>query len=57
VTGGSFPRYERNPQTGALPAETTELRAARHRVYHDTRHASRLVAHVVERDETRERVA
>jgi putative CocE/NonD family hydrolase len=57
VTGGSFPRYERNPQTGALPAEATELRAARHRVYHDTRHSSCLLVHVVERDETRERVA
>ncbi|MES1246082.1 MAG: CocE/NonD family hydrolase [Actinomycetota bacterium] len=57
VTGGSFPRYERNPQTGELPAEATELRAARHRVHHDARHPSQLVVHVVERDETLERIA
>lgn len=57
VTSGSFPRYERNPQTGALPAEATELRAAVHRIHHDSSHPSRLVVHVVDRDETRERVA
>jgi putative CocE/NonD family hydrolase len=57
VTSGSFPRYERNPQTGALPAESADLRPAFNRVHHDARHASRLVVHVVERDETRERLA
>lgn len=56
VTGGSFPRYERNPQTGALPAETTALRRARHRIHHDAQHPSRLVVHLVEREETRERL-
>jgi len=56
LTSGSFPRYERNPQTGALPAETTELRAALHTIHHDVAHPSRLLVHVVERDETRDRV-
>ncbi|HEY4413508.1 MAG TPA: CocE/NonD family hydrolase [Gaiellaceae bacterium] len=57
VTSGSFPRYERNPQTGALPAESTELQPAFNRVHHDAHHASRLVVHVVERDETLARLA
>jgi hypothetical protein len=57
VTSGSFPRYERNPQTGALPAESTDLRPACNRVHHDAHHASRLVVYVVERDETRARLA
>jgi hypothetical protein len=57
VTSGSFPRFERNPQTGGLPAEDSELRSAVHTVYHDARRASRLMLPVVERDETMERLA
>ncbi|MCW2976608.1 MAG: CocE/NonD family hydrolase [Actinomycetia bacterium] len=57
VTSGSFPRFERNPQTGGLPAEDAELRPARHTVYHDAKRASRIVLPVVERDETLARLA
>jgi putative CocE/NonD family hydrolase len=57
VTSGSFPRFEPNPQTGALAAETDDLRPALNRIYHDVRRPSRLVLPVVERDETRERLA
>jgi putative CocE/NonD family hydrolase len=57
VTSGSFPRFERNPQTGRLPFEDGELRSAVHTVYHDAKRASRLVLPVVERDETLERLA
>jgi putative CocE/NonD family hydrolase len=57
VTSGSFPRFERNPQNGGLPAEETQLETALHRVYHDAGRASRLVLPVVERDETLERLA
>jgi uncharacterized protein len=57
VTSGSFPRFERNPQNGGLPAEESELQPAVHRLYHDARRASRLVLPVVERDETVERLA
>jgi putative CocE/NonD family hydrolase len=57
VTSGSFPRFERNPQTGRLPFEDAELRSALHTVYHDAKRASRLVLPVVERDETLERLA
>ena len=57
VTGGSFPRFDRNPQTGALGAETDDLRPALHHVHHNATHPSRLVLSIVERDETRERIA
>ena len=57
VSSGSFPRFEPNPQTGALASETDDLRPAVNRVHHDAKHPSRLVLFVVERDETRERTA
>jgi putative CocE/NonD family hydrolase len=57
ITSGSFPRFERNPQTGALAAETDDLRPAVNRVHHDAARPSRLVLSVVERDETLGRLA
>ena len=57
VTSGSFPRFERNPQTGALPAESADLQPAINSVYHDLLRTSRLVLPVVQRQETTARAA
>jgi putative CocE/NonD family hydrolase len=57
LSGSSFPRFERNPQTGALPAETAELSPAVIRVFHDPARPSRLLLSCVERAETAERLA
>jgi putative CocE/NonD family hydrolase len=34
VSGGSFPKYDRNPQTGENPLTATTLARAEHRVHH-----------------------
>jgi putative CocE/NonD family hydrolase len=47
VTSSSFPRWERNLNTGADNATTTEMRAARQTVLHDEAHPSHLVLSVV----------
>ena len=57
VTSGSFPRFEPNPQTGALGAESADVQAATSRLHHDALHPSSLVLRVVERSETTERLA
>jgi putative CocE/NonD family hydrolase len=56
VTSGSFPRFEPNPQSGALAAESADMRPATNRLYHDRHHPSYLMLHVVERPETIERL-
>jgi hypothetical protein len=40
VSGGNFPKYDRNPQTGADPLTATALAAATHRVHHGGRFPS-----------------
>ena len=47
VTSSSFPRWERNLNTGADNARTTEMRTARQTVLHDSAHPSCLVLAVV----------
>lgn len=47
VTSSDFPRYDRNPNTGALGVEATAFAVARQRVFHDGERASHLVLPVV----------
>ncbi len=47
ISGGSFPRYDRNPQTGEAPGHAVRLQAATHTIHHDAAHASRIVLPVV----------
>lgn len=47
VTSSSFPRWERNLNTGADNATTTEMKTARQTVLHDSMHASHLVLSVL----------
>ncbi len=42
VSAGSYPRFDRNPQTGELAATATEFVAAQHSVHHSAAHPSRL---------------
>ncbi len=43
VTSSCFPRWDRNPNTGAALFSGTELRAARQQILHDPDHPSRLL--------------
>jgi putative CocE/NonD family hydrolase len=43
VTSSDFPRYERNPNTGQNPWETTVLEPALQRVFHEGERASHVV--------------
>ncbi len=47
VTSSSFPRYERNLNTGGNNYDETEGIVAHNRVYHDSEHPSRLILPVV----------
>jgi uncharacterized protein len=40
ITSSDFPRYDRNPNTGALGVDATETAPALQRVFHDAGHAS-----------------
>jgi uncharacterized protein len=43
VTSSDFPRYDRNPNTGALGVEATESVPALQRIFHDAQHPSHVV--------------
>jgi putative CocE/NonD family hydrolase len=47
VTSSDFPRYDRNPNTGALGVEAAVLEPARQRIFHDADRASHLVLPIV----------
>lgn len=47
VTSSDFPRYDRNPNTGALGVEATTFVTAQQRVFHDAGRASHLLLPVV----------
>lgn len=47
VTSSDFPRYNRNPNSGELGHEATELVPCLQRVFHGAEHASRIVLPVV----------
>jgi putative CocE/NonD family hydrolase len=51
IASSNFPRFDRNPQTGADPATTplAEMAVAHQMVVHDVEHPSRIVVHVVPR--------
>lgn len=47
VSSSNFPRFDRNPNTGAPVAEETRLWNANQTIYHDRQHPSRLVLMVM----------
>jgi putative CocE/NonD family hydrolase len=47
VTSSDFPRYDRNPNTGALGVEASTTEAARQRVFHDASRASHVLLPIV----------
>ena len=47
VTSSSFPRWDRNPNTGADPFTDARLEIARQRIHHDPAHPSRLLLPIV----------
>ena len=49
VSSSNFPRFDRNPNTGAPFGESGELRSAQQTVFHDARRPSRLILPVVPR--------
>ena len=49
IAASNWPRFDRNPQTGGVIAEATELGQARQTVFHDAAHPSRIVLPVVPR--------
>ena len=49
VSSSNFPRFDRNPNTGARFGEATELRPAEQTVLHDAAHPSRLILPIVPR--------
>ena len=48
VSSSNFPRFNRNPNTGEDPGETTRLVKAENKIYHDREHPSALILPVVE---------
>jgi predicted acyl esterase len=47
ISSSNFPRFDRNPNTGELVAEATELRKASQTIYHDARRPSYLLLPVI----------
>lgn len=50
VASSNFPRFDRNPQTGAPAAEAKVLTPAVQTIYHDHTYASRVILPVIPRD-------
>lgn len=49
IAASNWPRFDRNPQTGGVIAEATELRPARQTVFHDAGRPSRLRLPIIAR--------
>ena len=47
ISSSNFPRFDRNPNTGAPIAAETRLLKANQTIYHDRKHPSRLVLMVM----------
>lgn len=47
ITSSSFPRWDRNPNTGHELGADSELRPARQRIHHDPQHPSRILLPIV----------
>lgn len=52
IAASNWPRFDRNPQTGGVIAEATELRPARQTIFHDAARPSRLRLPIVPRGST-----
>ncbi len=48
ISSSNFPRFDRNPNTGRLIADETELRKVSQTVYHDRARASYVLLPIVE---------
>lgn len=51
VSSSNFPRFDRNPNTGAPFGESGELRRAEQTILHDAAHSSRLILPVIPRSQ------
>jgi len=49
ISSSNFPRFDRNPNTGAEPGTSAEQRAARQTVFHDAARPSHIVLPMVPR--------
>lgn len=49
VASSAFPKYDRNPNTGAPLGQTAEVAAADQRIYHDAEHPSAVILPIVPR--------
>jgi uncharacterized protein len=49
ITSSSFPRWERNPNTGESNVHSARTEVARQRIFHDPEHPSRITLSVVDR--------
>ncbi len=49
VTSSNFPRWDRNPNTGAALGEDSELRVAHQTILHDSTHLSQVILPVIPR--------
>jgi putative CocE/NonD family hydrolase len=49
ISSSNFPRFDRNPNTGAPFGESAELRVATQTVLHDAQHPSRIILPVIPR--------
>ena len=47
IASASFPRWDRNPNTGAPAGMPTELRPARQTILHDAAHPSHILLPIV----------
>jgi uncharacterized protein len=47
ISSSSFPKFDRNPNTGVLLGQTSELVSAEQRIYHDVEHPSAVVLPVI----------
>jgi predicted acyl esterase len=49
ITSSSFPRWERNPNTGESSVHSARTEVARQRIFHDPEHPSHVTLTVVDR--------
>jgi len=47
ISSSNFPRFDRNPNTGASTSDTSELRPALQTIYHDAEHPSHILLPVI----------
>jgi putative CocE/NonD family hydrolase len=49
ISSSAFPKYDRNPNTGAPLGQTADLAPADQRIYHDADHPSALILPIIPR--------